>query len=214
MSKTPTPPRPTPSPALTRRGAATRARIIETAADLIHAHGAERTSLDDVMEAGGFSKSQLYHYFSDKNALVLEVIRFQTERVLAAQDPHLGTLDSLYALKRWRDALLAINAAGGTAGCPLGSLASEVSNDFETARLDCAAGFAKWSGLLELGFARMQARGEIGPSADPHTLGIAVLSAVQGGLLLAKTARSGEPLRIALDMAIAEVARHTTTGAA
>ena len=77
----------------------TRSRIIEAAADLIYVHGVERTSLDDVMEAGGASKSQLYHYFADKEALVLEVIARQTERVLAAQQPHLGALDSLHALR-------------------------------------------------------------------------------------------------------------------
>jgi len=44
---------------LTARGAATRSRIVEAAADLIYAHGVERTSLDEVMAASGVSKSQL-----------------------------------------------------------------------------------------------------------------------------------------------------------
>ena len=44
---------------LTARGAATRARIVEAAADLIYAHGVEQTSLDEVMAASGVSKSQL-----------------------------------------------------------------------------------------------------------------------------------------------------------
>src|SRR5436309_3423758 len=82
---------------LTARGAATRARIVEAAADLIYAHGVERTSLDDVMAASGVSKSQLYHYFADKDALVLDVIARQTERVLDAQRPHLEALDLLPA---------------------------------------------------------------------------------------------------------------------
>ena len=79
---------------LTARGAATRARIVEAAADLIYAHGVEQTSLDEVMAASGVSKSQLYHYFADKDALVLDVISLQTERVLGAQRPHLDALDS------------------------------------------------------------------------------------------------------------------------
>src|SRR5258708_12631851 len=83
---------------LTARGAATRSRIVEAAADLIYAHGVERTSLDDVMAASGVSKSQLYHYFAVKDALVLEVIAKQTEPVLDAQRPHLAALNSLPAL--------------------------------------------------------------------------------------------------------------------
>ena len=63
---------------LTARGVATRSRIVEAAADLIYAHGVERTSLDEVMAASGVSKSQLYHYFADRDALVLEVIARQS----------------------------------------------------------------------------------------------------------------------------------------
>jgi AcrR family transcriptional regulator len=57
------------SRSLTAGGAATRSRIVNAAADVIYEHGVERTSLDEVMAASGVSKSQLYHYFADKDAL-------------------------------------------------------------------------------------------------------------------------------------------------
>jgi AcrR family transcriptional regulator len=193
---------------LTPRGAATRACIIEAAADLIYAHGVERTSLDDVMAVSGVSKSQLYHYFADKNALVLAVITLQTERVLSAQQPHLGALDSLRALRLWGNALIQLNARTRGKGCPLGSLASELANDSESARKGLAAGFEIWSDCIERGLTKMQERGEIAASADLHDLALALLSAVEGGLLLAKTAQSSRPLEIALDMAINHVGRH------
>src|ERR1700756_4870671 len=91
------------SSTLTARGAATRSRIVNAAADLIYAHGVGRRSLDAVMAKAGVSKSQLYHYFADKDALVLDVIALQTGRVLQSQQPHLGALDSLRALKSWRN---------------------------------------------------------------------------------------------------------------
>lgn len=109
---------------LTARGAAKRSRIANAAADLIYAHGVDRTSLDDVMAKSGVSKSQLYHYFADKDALVLEVIALQTDRVLSAQQPHLGALDSLKTLRLWRDAIVQLNKRAHAKGCPLGSLAS------------------------------------------------------------------------------------------
>jgi TetR/AcrR family transcriptional regulator, transcriptional repressor for nem operon len=193
---------------LTARGAATRSRIVEAAADLIYAHGVERTSLDDVMAASGVSKSQLYHYFADKDALVLEIIARQTERVLGAQRPHLEALDSLPALKAWRDAFVRLNKAARFRGCPLGSLASELANDSEPARKRLADGFSLWRDRIENGLARMQERGELGASADPRELALALLSAIEGGLLLAKTTHSSRPLEIAIDMAIDHVARH------
>ncbi len=60
----------TPPPRLTARGAATRARIVAAAASLVYERGFAGTSLDDVMAATGTSKSQLYHYFADKDALI------------------------------------------------------------------------------------------------------------------------------------------------
>jgi TetR/AcrR family transcriptional repressor of nem operon len=195
---------------LTARGAATRARIVEAAADLIYAHGVERTSLDDVMAASGVSKSQLYHYFADKDALVLEVIARQTERVLDAQRPHLEALDSLPALRAWRNAIVRLNKAIQGKGCPLGNLASELANDSEPARKRLADSFSMWRDRIENGLAKMRERGELSASVDPHDLALALLSAVEGGLLLAKTTHSSRPLELSLDMAIDHVARHMT----
>ena len=197
---------------LTARGATTRARIVDAATDLIYTHGVEGTSLDDVMAVSGVSKSQLYHYFADKDALVLEVIARQTKRVLDAQQPHLGSLDSLPALMAWRDAIVRLNKVARGRGCPLGSLANELANESEPARKRLADSFAIWHERIEMGLAKMHERGDLAASADPHKLALALLSAVQGGLLLAKTTHSSRPLEIALDMAIEHVARHVTRG--
>ena len=196
------------SRSLTARGAATRSRIVNAAADLIYEHGVERTSLDDVMAASGVSKSQLYHYFADKDALALEVIALQAERVLAAQQPHLGALDSLRALRAWGQAIIRLNEQVHMRGCPLASLANELANTSESARKRLADSFSMWRERIENGLAKMQERGELGASADPPDLALALLGAVEGGLLLSKTTHSSRPLEIAIDMAIDHVARH------
>jgi AcrR family transcriptional regulator len=193
---------------LTARGAVTRSRIVNAAADLIYARGVDRTSLDDVMAESGVSKSQLYHYFADKDALVLEVITLQTERVLDAQQPHLGAMDSLKALRMWGDAIIKLNVRTHANGCPLGSLASELANDSEAARKRLAASFAMWSDSIERGLTKMRQSGALSPSANPHELAVALLSAVQGGLLLSKTTQTSRPLEIAMEMAIDHIARH------
>ena len=90
----------------------------------------------------------------------------------------------------------------------MGSLASELANDSEPARKRLADSFSMWRDRIENGLAKMQERGELSASADPRDLAFALLSAVEGGLLLAKTTRSSRPLEIALDMAIDHVARH------
>jgi TetR/AcrR family transcriptional repressor of nem operon len=189
----------------TSRGAPTRQRIVDATVSLVFAKGVEGTTLDDVRAAAGVSKSQLYHYFADKDALVREVISTQATRVLAEQGTALTQLDSLSALRRWCDRILVLNRGAANGGCPLGSLASELANKSEQARALLVAGFNSWEDLLAAGFAKMQENGELETSADPRGLAIGVLSAVQGGLLLAKTSRSEEPLKVALDMAINHV---------
>jgi TetR/AcrR family transcriptional regulator, transcriptional repressor for nem operon len=192
---------------LTSRGTVTRRRIVEVAARLMYANGADGTSLDHVCAEAKVSKSQLYHYFADKDALVREVIAAQTERVLAAQEPVLGKLDSAAALRTWAETILGLNR-GMTSGCPLGSLANELASQSEATRVQLVAGFDAWAERLSRGFAVMQSRGELSPSARPRDLAISVLAAVQGGLLLAKTTHSTAPLALALDMALRHVNAH------
>lgn len=193
---------------LTARGAATRARIVEAAADLVFARGVGGTSLEDVMAASATSKSQLYHYFADKDALVHEVITLQTARVLGRQQSHVHQLDSLAGLRRWRDAIIEMNRAhGGVGGCPIGSLASELADRSEDARKLLTCSFLTWESHLASGLRAMRERGELAPHADPTDLATAIMAALQGGLLLTQTTRTTRPLELALDMALEHVAR-------
>lgn len=195
---------------LTTRGAATRARIVAAAADLVFARGVAGTSLDDVMAASATSKSQLYHYFDDKDALLREVIAFQTRRVLDFQGPQLHHLDSLAGLRAWRDAIVTSNRTRqGAGGCPLGSLASELADSSEDARVLLVDSFRSWEAPLAAGLGRMRRRGDLAADADPAVLATAIMAALQGGLLLAQTMRDSQPLALALDMALEHVAHRT-----
>ena len=188
----------------TRRGQASRERIIAAAAALMFAQGVRGASLDDVIAAAGVSKSQLYHYFADKDDLVRAVIARQTARVFAAQEPWLEALDSWTAIAGWFDALVRLQEEQGcVGGCPLGSLASELADQNEEARADLVNSFDAWEGYLARGLERMRARGEWVSAVDPTALAAATLASIQGGLLLMQTRRSARPLHLALDAALA-----------
>jgi AcrR family transcriptional regulator len=194
--------------ALTVRGRVTKQRIVAAAADLIYAKGAERVSLEEVMEASATSKSQLYHYFADKDALVRAVIAFQTGRILDANTDFIKSLNSFEGLRIWGDAVVAAYRQSGAGGCPLGSLASELAAQSEQARRILDESFLSWSAVIESGLSHMKTLGLINPAADAKAIALAVLAAIQGGILLSKTARSTQPLERALDMAIAHVERY------
>lgn len=194
-------------PHLTAKGQATRLRIVAAAAELIAEQGVATTTLDDVRVVAGVSGSQVYHYFSDKQALVRAVIDFQSEKVLQGQRPYLTRLDTLAGLRAWRDMIIAYQvAADFRGGCPIGSLGAEVAETDDRARLRVAAAFVRWEEDIKAGLWAMHARGELDPDADPEALALALLSALQGGLLLAQIQRRAAPLEAALDMALNRIA--------
>lgn len=199
--------------ALTARGRATRDRIVAAAATLIHERGVAGTSLDDVRAATATSKSQLYHYFADKSALVRAVIELQVEQVLNAQQPELDGAGSMEGLRRWGDRVIVLNQEQAR-GCPLGRLASELADSDPVAQAALTAAFARWQGRLTACLEVMRAQGALDPDADPQALALGLLAAVQGGLLLAQAARSVAPLRIALDLALGSIEVRTTSAAA
>jgi len=195
---------------LTAKGRAMRDRIVESAAELIFATGARETTLDQVRSRVGASKSQLYHYFSDKDELLRAVIDLQGARIIAAQEPELRAIDSFASLKRWRDKLVQLSDSHGRiGGCPIGSLANEIASHSEDHRRALTAHFDHWAELIEAGLLRMRARGRLNPLIDPRTLSLTILAAIQGGLLLAKLRRSSDALGAALDEII-EAAEHNS----
>jgi TetR/AcrR family transcriptional repressor of nem operon len=197
-------------PRLTARGAATRARIIAGAASLVYERGFAGTSLDDVMAATGTSKSQLYHYFAGKDALIREVIRAQLDRIIAAQQAAgLREVSSWDGLQRWCNHFVtATQATQGAGGCPLGSLVGELADQSEPARRVLEQCFADWQTYLSEGFAAMRDNGELAARADPAELALTMLSALQGGLLMAQATRSARPVELALNMAFQHAAAY------
>jgi AcrR family transcriptional regulator len=195
----------------TKKGRATRDRIVAAAADLMYRHGVVGTSTPAVRDAAGVSSSQIYHYFADKDDLTRAVIAFQSETILSYQASSLARLDSLDALRAWRDVVVdAARQHNGAGGCPLGSLSSELSDDHTWARDALAASFTAWSEAIRAGLAAMIDNGTLRRETDPGRLALALLTAVQGGLLLGQAQRTADALEAALDVVIAHIQDHAT----
>jgi AcrR family transcriptional regulator len=195
------------APQLTARGAATRTRIVESAAEQVLAGGVGGTSLDDIRADTETSKSQLFHYFpAGKSELVGAIASFQADRVLAAQEPYLSRLATWDDWREWRDAVIAHYGSQPHWGCPIGALANELIGTDPERAAEVTAHMEHWRGLLEAGVTRLRDAGELSPDADPRALSLAVFASLQGGLLLTATAESIEPLEAALDGALAMLA--------
>lgn len=192
---------------LTTRGVKTRERIVTAAADLMYVRGVGRTTLDDVVAASATSKSQLYRHFADKPALVRAVIEYVGDRTVDRERERLSGVRSFAGLRRWRDAIVEHNALhDGRYGCPLGSLANEVSDQDDIARQKLEDLFQAWQELFQELLLRFRGDGLLPEDADVERLAIGFVAAVQGGYLLAQTARDVAPMATAIDMSISHLA--------
>jgi AcrR family transcriptional regulator len=188
---------------LTPKGAATRGRIIETAADLLLEHGVGGTSLDDIRADTATSKSQLFHYFpGGKNELVAAIAAFQAQRVLQAQQPFLASLDSWESWQGWRDAVVAHYGAQRHWGCPIGALTSELISVDPAHAAVVTDHMDRWRGYLQDGLTRMRGDGLLRADADPARLALSTFASLHGGLLLMRSMQSITPLEAALDGAL------------
>ncbi len=189
---------------LTAKGAATRARIVEAAAELVLERGVGGTSLDDIGAGASASRGQLFHYFpGGKRELVGAIAEFQLQRVLEAQRPYLDSLATWEEWDLWRNAVITHYASQPHWGCPIGTLASELAGQDPQLGAELAGHLERWRGYLEAGIQRMLQAGALAPGTDPHRAGLGLFAALQGGLLLTQTYESVEPLQAALDMALA-----------
>jgi AcrR family transcriptional regulator len=190
----------------TEKGVATRARIVEGAADLIVQRGAKGTSLDDIRAATRTSKSQLFHYFpGGKNDLIDAVVSLQTERVLDAQRPFLDHLDTWEAWEGWRNSVLEHYGAQPRWGCPIGALSTELARSDPAHAATVIAHMQRWRGYLQAGVVRMIESGLLRREADPCVLSLKVFTALHGGLALMAVFESVEPLRAGLDAGISSL---------
>ena len=190
----------------TARGRASRERIVAAASELVNERGIAEVSLDDVLDRAGASKSQLYHYFEDRTALLRAVVVHNTESVLGA----IGPLNSWKAIRSWFDSLVALQTErAACGGCPIGSLVGQLVEIDEQARLALAASFERWEGHLSAGLRAMQASGRLDKRANPDQLATATLASIQGGLLLTQAARDPGQLATALDAAYAHLRTHS-----
>src|SRR5579859_5316221 len=196
-----------PGEPATRRGRASRERIVERAADLFAERGIAGTSVDEVLAAAGAGKGQFYHYFRSRDELAATAVGHRCAQVVAGLTQALGNVSSLAGLEQALAGFVAGFEQTGMPGCPIGTLATEVAGRNEDARLQAAAGFDAWEQLLADALERMRQRGELRADAPPAKLATGLLASIEGGMVLSQARKDIAPLRIAVEAGLGQVRR-------
>jgi TetR/AcrR family transcriptional repressor of nem operon len=197
----------------TDKGRLTRQRIVAAATKVVADKGALGASLDEVGARAPASRSQLYHYFDDKNDLLLAVAEATNDAVLDGQRGLFDHLDTWDGLVRWANALVALQQERGSkGGCPIANLLGQIGERDDGIRAVLASGFDRWEAAIRAGLAVMHESGELRPDADIDWLASSTLASVQGGLVLSQARRDPLALRRALDGALALIASYGSNG--
>src|SRR6266699_2036748 len=194
-----------PGEPMTRRGRASRERIVERAAELFAERGIAAVSVDEVLAAAGAGKGQFYHYFRSRDELAAAAVGFRCAQVVAGLGEALGGVSSLVGLEQALAGLVTGFEQSGMPGCPIGTLATEVAGRNEDARIQAAAGFDAWEQLLEDALERMRQRGELRADAGPAALATGLLASIEGGMVLSQARKDMTSLRVAVEAGLAHV---------
>jgi len=184
-----------------RKGARTRQRIVEQAANVMSVRGYSATSMADLARETGLEKGSLYNHFDSKEALALAAFDYSVALVGRRFD------DALAGQERAIDRLRAIvgvfrslaDAPPLPGGDPVLNMAIE-SDDAYPALLERAqAAMTIWQKLIGKVAKEGLASGELRPDIDPRELASVITSTLEGAVMMSKLFRDPLHMRWAVD---------------
>jgi TetR/AcrR family transcriptional repressor of lmrAB and yxaGH operons len=180
------------------KGAETRQRMIEATERLLRRDGYAATGWRTVVEEAGAPWGSAYHHFPEgKEQLAAEAVALGGAHVAAALDQAMdGGATPAEGVRRWF-ALAGGNLAHSefADGCPVATVALETAPRSERLSQACTAAVQSWKSRLVEDFTRAGA-----PPVRADQLATLTVGNLEGALLLARLARSTEPLDLAADL--------------
>lgn len=184
----------------TPKGEATRARILDAAADLLIAGNG--LNVDELLERTRTSKGQLFHYFPDgKNELLRAAAERHISRMAETDTP--VTLATWPDWERWTGQIMRRHKQQQRDDvCEFAALAGRALDTDRVTRDLVGGMYGQWVGQLHDQLAAMQREGLLRADAPITDLASAILAAIQGGAVIDKATGSHEHLESALRQAL------------
>ena len=161
---------------------------LERATQVFWAKGYEATSLDDLCDATGLSRSSLYGAFGDKRDLLLRSIDRYSQRgtmqIAATLEKAPSLREGLANLLR--EFIDQIVTGPGRRGCFIGNCAAELARHDREAMARVRESLARSQATFRAALAHAQKRGEIASTADIAALARFLTSSFQGLRLVGK----------------------------
>jgi AcrR family transcriptional regulator len=179
---------------MSRAGAETRARVVDSAKERMRRHGVAATSMLDAIADAGASRGSLYHYFPGGKGQLIEEATAAACAEYGAAFALIEDLDATEAVPAivayWR---AHVEETDFSAGCPVAAAALS-GDETATARTAAGVGFSAWTDSIEK---MLQTSGV--PASGTRSLASLILSAVEGAVIVSLAQRSLEPMEVVGD---------------
>ena len=174
------------------KGARTRERVLESAAQLFQCQGYAATGISQIIAASGQPRGSLYFHFpGGKQEIAVAAARQSSDMISTLIDAVFESSPTLIAALTTICAAFAdqLRATHYEQGCPLTPLATSITGEDSGLQAVCAQAYSGWMARLQAG---LKAHGVPAGAAGP--LASLLLSAVEGAILLSRTCRNTEAL--------------------
>ncbi len=185
-----------------------RSVALQLAMQVFWSKGFLATSVNDLTEAMGISKSSLYSAFGDKHTIFLEVIEFYCDNVTnrlrsTIELPHPARKVIRSILDR---AVARITEPSGRRGCFLNNIAVELAPEDPEVAVRCRDGMTVMEETFEYLVKRGQSEGDISIEQDPYKLAWFLTGTINGIMVIGKA----NPDRESLDSIVETTMRAIT----
>jgi len=168
-------------------------KTVVAAVKLFSQRGYHGTALNDILDAGGSPRGSLYFHFprgkeeigEAASGLAGEAVRQVIANAAETSDNIEDFLTSIV-----QTMALNLERSGYSEGCPIATVALETAAQSEILGTAARNAFQSWEHELRRGLERFGIK-----TGDADLVATAVLSQIEGALLLARTYRNLEPMR-------------------
>jgi TetR/AcrR family transcriptional regulator, lmrAB and yxaGH operons repressor len=174
------------------KGARTRERVLESAAQLFQCQGYAATGINQIIAASGQPRGSLYFHFpGGKQEIAVEAAKQSSGMILVLIDAVFA--DSPTPVSALRTICTAfadqLRATDYEQGCPLTPLATSITGQDGVLQDVCARAYDSWRDRLRAGL-----EGYGVSAAAAGSLASLLLSAIEGAILLSRTCRNTDAL--------------------
>ena len=183
-----------------------KARILETATEMFLKNGFKKTKMTEIARRLGVSKGALYQYFSSKDELLMEVLKFgvQFSRSSVFTNMQLEQLP-LLSTKEYFDKMIHSSAQVDKLGVEIASLALHNPGLMKEVRVF----YLDEINIVQDFFERAKKEGVIKPDVDTRVIAVSILSFRSGLRGFMNTAENPETIyntwKLQVDLLLKEI---------